>query len=100
MIKMTTGLVLHVDHKPLVKMWKESHIECNANYEVPCPAHQVSSCRWVALAIGKNYACLHINTICHALGKDKSTALPIFDCYTDCDLGIMREGQDVSMGGL
>ena len=28
---------------------------------------------------------LHINAICHSLGNEKSTALPIFHCYTGCD---------------
>ena len=40
---------------------------------------------WIAFGSGKNYTHLHINTISHALGKDKSTALPVFHCYTGCD---------------
>ena len=33
---------------------------------------------WVDFGIGKNYTYLHINAICHARGKDKSMALPLF----------------------
>ena len=40
---------------------------------------------WIAFGTGKNYTYLHVNTISHALGKDKSTALPVFHCYTGCD---------------
>ena len=40
---------------------------------------------WIAFGTGKNYTYLHINAICHALGKDKSMALPLFHCYTGCD---------------
>ena len=40
---------------------------------------------WVAFGTGKSYTYLHINDICHSLGKEKSTALPIFHCYTGCD---------------
>ena len=39
---------------------------------------------WVAFGISKNYTYFHVNTIYHALGKDKSTALPVFHCYTGC----------------
>ncbi|KAJ3614358.1 hypothetical protein NHX12_017932, partial [Muraenolepis orangiensis] len=39
---------------------------------------------WVAFGTGKNDT-YHINTICHTLGKDRSTALPVFHCYTSCD---------------
>ena len=40
---------------------------------------------WVAFGTGKSFTYLHINDICHSLGKEKSTALPIFHCYTGCD---------------
>ena len=40
---------------------------------------------WVAFGTGKNYTRLHINAICHSLGNEKSTTLPIFHCYTGCD---------------
>ncbi|KAK1893790.1 putative pseudouridine transporter, partial [Dissostichus eleginoides] len=40
---------------------------------------------WVAFGTGKNYTYHHINTICHTLGKDRSTALPVFHCCTGCD---------------
>ena len=40
---------------------------------------------WVNFGIGKNYTYLHINAICHALGKDKSMAFPLCHCYTGID---------------
>ena len=53
---------------------------------VPCPACQVLTADiWVAFGTGKNYTCLHINTICHSLVTETSAALPIFNCYTGCD---------------
>ena len=39
---------------------------------------------WVAFGTGKNYT-YHIDTICHTLGKDRSTALLFFHCCTGCD---------------
>ncbi|KAJ3599931.1 hypothetical protein NHX12_033885 [Muraenolepis orangiensis] len=40
---------------------------------------------WVAFGTDKYYTYHHINTIFHTLGKDRSTALPVFHCYTGCD---------------
>lgn len=40
---------------------------------------------WVAFGTRKNYTYHHFNTICHILGKDRSTALPVFHCCTGCD---------------
>ena len=40
---------------------------------------------WIAFGTGKNSTYLHINIISHALGKDKSTTLPVYHCYTGCD---------------
>ncbi|KAK5916100.1 hypothetical protein CesoFtcFv8_001632 [Champsocephalus esox] len=40
---------------------------------------------WVAFGTGKSYTYHHINTICHTLGKDRLTALPVFHCFTGCD---------------
>eukprot|EP00745_Piridium_sociabile_P012394 TRINITY_DN190_c0_g1_i6.p1 TRINITY_DN190_c0_g1~~TRINITY_DN190_c0_g1_i6.p1 ORF type:complete len:743 (+),score=169.21 TRINITY_DN190_c0_g1_i6:247-2475(+) len=46
--------------------------------------HQMAAI-WVAFGTGKNFMYLDINAICHALGKDRSTALPIFHSFTGCD---------------
>lgn len=40
---------------------------------------------WVAFGSGKNFLFLHINAICSTLGKEKSTALPVFHSFTGCD---------------
>ena len=40
---------------------------------------------WVAFGSGKNFVFLHVNAICSTLGKEKSTALPVFHCFTGCD---------------
>ncbi|KAG0730168.1 hypothetical protein GWK47_028830 [Chionoecetes opilio] len=40
---------------------------------------------WVAFGTGKNFMYLDINAICYALGKDRSTALPMFHSFTCCD---------------
>ncbi|KAG0718084.1 hypothetical protein GWK47_053174 [Chionoecetes opilio] len=34
---------------------------------------------------GKNFMYLDINAICYALGKDRSTGLPMFHSFTGCD---------------
>ncbi|KAG0710839.1 hypothetical protein GWK47_021999 [Chionoecetes opilio] len=46
--------------------------------------HQMAAI-WVAFGTGKNFMYLDINAICHALGKDRSTALPMFHSFTGCD---------------
>ena len=40
---------------------------------------------WIAFGTGKDFMYVHINAICHALGKCKSISLPIFHCFTGCD---------------
>jgi hypothetical protein len=40
---------------------------------------------WIAFGTGKNFQYIHINAICHALGKCKSISLPIFHSFTGCD---------------
>ena len=40
---------------------------------------------WMAFGKGKHFKYIHINTICNALGRDKSIALPVFHCFTGCD---------------
>ncbi len=40
---------------------------------------------WVAFGTRKSFMYLHINTICNALGREKSMALPIFHSFTGCD---------------
>ena len=40
---------------------------------------------WVAFGKGKAFTYLHINSICHSLGKNKSLALPVFHSFTGCD---------------
>ena len=45
----------------------------------------VSANIWVAFVTRKNYKYLNINAICHALGEQKSLALPIFHSFTGCD---------------
>ncbi|KAG0724638.1 hypothetical protein GWK47_040164 [Chionoecetes opilio] len=46
--------------------------------------HQMAAI-WVAFGTGKNFMYLDINAICYALGKDRSTALPMFHSFTGCD---------------
>ena len=37
---------------------------------------------WVAFGKGKAFTYLHINSICHSLGENKSLALPVFHSFT------------------
>ena len=39
----------------------------------------------MAFGTGKNFAYLDINSISHALGEQKSLALPVFHSFTGCD---------------
>ncbi|KAG0715090.1 hypothetical protein GWK47_012744 [Chionoecetes opilio] len=57
---------------------------------------------WVAFGTGKNFMYLDINAICHALGKDRSTALPMFHSFTGCEpqLPLSSAKGRISMGGL
>ena len=40
---------------------------------------------WVAFGTKNHYLNLHINTIAQVLGREKSSALPIFHSFTGCD---------------
>lgn len=40
---------------------------------------------WVAFGTGKNFRYYSINSICQALGEEKSRALPFFHAFTGCD---------------
>ena len=46
-----------------------------------CPAAEI----WIAFGTGDNFTYFHINAIALALGEEKSTALPTFHSFTDCD---------------
>ncbi|KAG0696103.1 hypothetical protein GWK47_003122 [Chionoecetes opilio] len=63
--------------------------------------HQMAAI-WVAFGTGKNFMYRDINAICHALGKDRSTALPMFHSFTGCDTTspFFGKGEKISMGGL
>jgi len=46
-----------------------------------CPKANI----WVAFGTGRNFSYIHINVIAQTLGKENSTALPVFYSFTGCD---------------
>ena len=72
----TTCLVRTVDTDVVVIIIGEFHTLLTKH-----PAADI----WIAFGTGKNFQYMHINAICHALGKCKSMSLPIFHCFTGCD---------------
>lgn len=71
-----TCLVRTVDTDVIVIITGKFH-----QLQALCPAANI----WVAFGTGKNFTHFHINTIAHALGEEKSTALPTFHSFTGCD---------------
>jgi len=54
---------------------------------------------WLAFGAGKWFRHIHINTICNALGKHKSMALPVLHSFTGCDTtSAFWKRQKISMG--
>ncbi|KXJ19758.1 hypothetical protein AC249_AIPGENE21499 [Exaiptasia diaphana] len=56
---------------------------------------------WIAFGMGKNYRCLHVNSICQAFGEQKAKALPVFHCFTGCDTtsGFYGKGKKTAWNG-
>ena len=53
---------------------------------------------WVAFGKGKTFSNWHINSVCTLLGKEKSSALPVFHSFTGCDTtsGFYGKGKKIA----
>ena len=86
----TTCLVRTVDTDVLVILISKFH-DLVAIY----PSADI----WIAFGTGKDFVHLHVNSICHRLGKERSVALPGFHSFTGCDTtsGFFGKGKKVAL---
>ena len=67
---------LHAWSTQLIQMWLSSVVVIIIGKFHVLTANHPEADIWTAFGAGKNFMYIHINTVCNALGRDKSMALP------------------------